>query len=198
MHSCSVGCKQMKTSHIHGVASIWSSLLTIYTEVFSFFCFTEDIDSNDSGIDESELIYHVNEITNQRRLCIPVSMVKEVFKIAHDSGHPGFNRCFQIVASSWYIRGMSKRFRSYFYHCPQCLMLQTRRHQLYGALQPIESPPVPYHTITLDFILALPTSKGGFNAMLTAASKFSGKDFNIEKIAPENLNERCIWYLEGL
>ena len=56
-------------------------------------------------------------------------------------------------------------------------MLQTRRHKLYGALQPISSPPVPFHTLTLDFILALPTLETPdlFNTILSVTCKFSGR-----------------------
>jgi hypothetical protein len=35
------------------------------------------------------------------------------------------------------------------------------------------APPIPYHTVTIDFILGLPTSREGFDACLAIVDKFS-------------------------
>ena len=40
-------------------------------------------------------------------------------------------------------------------------------------MQPILSPPWPFHTITLDFILGLPTSIEGFDCVMSVTDKFS-------------------------
>lgn len=48
-----------------------------------------------------------------------------------------------------------------------------RRHPPYGSLQPIQSPPVPFFTLTLDFILALPLSPEGYNVLMSVTCKFS-------------------------
>ena len=119
------------------------------------------------------LIFHKNKFTGIERLCIPRPVIKQVLEIAHGDGHPGFERCFQTVAKSWYIHGLSKHLRDYIRHCPDCLLLQTRRHRPYGSLQPIESPSVPFETLTLDFILAMPLSDEGFDCAMTVTDKFT-------------------------
>ncbi len=123
--------------------------------------------------DKAKLLYHVNRLTNVHRLCIPPSVATDILGIAHGEGHPGFSRCFEIISRSWFIRGLTKLLRSFIRHCPECLALQTRRHPPYGSLQPIESPPVPFFTLTLDFVLALPLSKEGYNAIMSVTCKFS-------------------------
>lgn len=147
--------------------------------------------------DQSDLIFHVNRLTGVRRLCIPSTVTKDVLALAHGAGHPGFARCFEIVSRAWYIRGLSKLLRAFIRHCPECLILQTRHHLPYGSLQPIDSPPVPFHTITLDFILALPVSTNeDFNAVMSVTCKYSkrvtlipGKDtWTAEKWALALLN----------
>lgn len=40
------------------------------------------------------------------------------------------------------------------------------------TLQPIHSPPCPYHTVTIDFIVGLPEDDG-LDALLAATCKFS-------------------------
>ena len=121
----------------------------------------------------SDGIFHVDRFTGLKRLCIPEPLVKDIFDMAHSEGHPGFDRCYEIVSKSWYIHGLTRLLRSYIRHCPQCLVFQTRRHRPYGSLQPIQSPAVPFHTLTLDFILALPATAEGFDNALTVTDKFT-------------------------
>ena len=123
--------------------------------------------------DKSRLLYHVNRITNVHRLCIPPSVAPDILAVAHEEAHPGFSRCYEIISRSWYVRGLTKLLRAFIRHCPQCLALQTRRHTPYGSLQPIESPPVPFFTLTLDFVLALPLSKDKYNAIMSVTCQFS-------------------------
>ena len=123
--------------------------------------------------DKSRLLYHINKFTNVHRLCIPPFVAPNILAVAHGEGHPGFSCCYEITTRSWYIRGLIKLLRVFIRHCPQCLALQTRRYAPYGSLQPIESPPVPFFTLTLDFVLALPLSKEKYNAIMSVTCKFS-------------------------
>lgn len=132
------------------------------------------------GPDISRLIFHLDRLTGVRRLCIPSSVAPELLAIAYGEGHPGFSRCHEIISRSWFIRGLTKVLRSFIRHCPQCLALQTRRHAPYSSLQPIQLPPVPFFTLTLDFVLALPVSKKSYNALMSVTCKFSKRVTLIE------------------
>lgn len=124
---------------------------------------------------QADLIYHVDLVTRVQRLCIPTSVTSDIFAIAHGQGHPGFQRCFEIISASYYIHRLRHQLRVYIRHCPECLILQTRRHAPYGDLQPISAPWVPYHTITIDFILALPLSPEGFDCAMSVSCKATSK-----------------------
>lgn len=132
-------------------------------------------------IGDDGLIWRVDDYTSDHayapeRLCVPESCVQDFFDIAHDkNGHVGRDKCHEIIARQWYIRGLGRLLREYLRHCPQCQLYQTPRHQPYGALQPILTPPVPYHTISIDFVLALPVSDEGYDCTMTATCKFSRK-----------------------
>ena len=130
--------------------------------------------------DKSQLLFHVNRLSNVHRLCIPPSVAPDILAIAHGKGHPGFSRCYEIITRSWFIRGLTKLLRDFIRYCPECLALQTRRHAPYGSLQPIESPPVPFFTLTLDFVLALPLSKENYNALMSVTCKLSKRMTLIE------------------
>lgn len=109
------------------------------------------------------------------KLCIPEAMDGEVFKQAHDlTHHGGFMRTYDRLIHSVYIRRMVKRLKTYIAHCPECQLNQTKRHPTYGELSPITSPAIPFHTIAMDFIVALPLSRG-HNVLLTITCKFIKK-----------------------
>lgn len=130
--------------------------------------------------DMSKLLYHVSKLTSVYWLCIPLSVAPDILAIAHGEGHPGFSCCYEIIARSWFIRGLTKLLRSFIQHYPQCLALQTRHHPLYGLLQLIESPPVLFFTLTLDFVLVLLLTKKKFNAIISVTYKFSKRVTFIE------------------
>ena len=134
------------------------------------------IDSNKAALpftqDEDGLIWHTGSGTPC--LCIPQGLIGEVLEITHTkAGHPGFERTFERAVGSWYICRLGRHVRDFLHHCPECLVYQTHHHSPYGSLQPIQSPSVPFHTITLDFVLALPKSKNGFDTVMSVTCKFS-------------------------
>ena len=121
-----------------------------------------------------ELVYYLAG-DGKQRLCIPKAMQGEVFKLAHDqTHHGGFQRTYDRLCHSVYIRRMVKHLKHYIEHCPECQLNQTKRHRPYGELNPIISPPIPFHTIAMDFVVGLPLSKG-CNALLTITCKFTKK-----------------------
>ena len=118
------------------------------------------------------LLYFADE--GRLRLCIPASVEKEVFQLAHDElGHPGYARTHERLTDGVYILNMPKRLHDFIRHCPHCQMNQTPRHRPYGALQPILAPGRPFHTLTIDFILALPLSHNGEDCLMSVTCKAS-------------------------
>ena len=107
------------------------------------------------------LIYHVHEAnghgSGEPRLCISENCQKDVFKVAHDDNfHAGQHRAYRRLVETVYMPSMSRKLRLYLRHCPACQLNQTKRHSPYGELAPISTSPLPFHTIAMDFILALP------------------------------------------
>jgi len=107
------------------------------------------------------------------RLCIPKALDGEIFETVHDGQfHMGFHRMYPRIQNQYYIRKLEKRLRQYLTHCEKCQELQTKRHQPYGSLQPISTTAVPFHTITIDFILALPDTDD-LNSIMSVTCKFT-------------------------
>lgn len=132
--------------------------------------------------DKTKFLYHVNKVTGIYHLCIPPSVALDILAIAHEERHLGFSCCYKIIAHSWFIQGLTKLLQAFIHHCFQCLALQTRRHVPYGSLQRIKSPPVPFFTLTLDFVLTLPVSANEYNTLMLITCKFSKRITLIEGV----------------
>lgn len=129
-----------------------------------------------SGIDfhyRDGLIYHQEgrDEDARERLCLPQALEGEIFSIAHDrSSHAGFHRCYQRIAETLYFLRLAAHLRVYIKKCHACQLNQTRRHLPYGALVPMEPTMLPFHTIAIDFVLALPDCRG-MTCLLTLTDK---------------------------
>ena len=126
------------------------------------------------------LIYYVfGDNDSKDRLCIPASIEEEVFRMAHDlSSYGGFYRVYDRLVNSVFVRHLAKRFRVYIEYCFKCQLHQTKRHSLYGSLQSIDTPAISFHTVAIDFILAL-SSIDGYDCVMTVTCKFIKKFMTI-------------------
>jgi hypothetical protein len=126
-----------------------------------------------------DLIYRTNQVFIKhvyefRRLCISFNTISDILHIAHSDNHSEFVKCIDIVFSSWYIHDLFRHLREYLRHCSQCQIFQTRRHKSYDALQSILISNVFFHTITIDFILALSKFiSNNFDTVMFTICKFS-------------------------
>ena len=136
---------------------------------------TDRLDTSD-GIEfvlEGSQIYYAPGGTTPR-LCIPWRLEKRIYALAHDSNHHcGFHRAYARIAGSLYIRHLAKRLRRYIKYCKKCMEGQTMRHAPYGELKPINTMALPFHTITIDFIVSMPETPDGMDAILSTTDKFS-------------------------
>ncbi|KAI3272225.1 hypothetical protein DTO003C3_10361 [Penicillium roqueforti] len=100
-------------------------------------------------------------------------MTQEIFNLVHDEQmHQGFDRAWHKLRGITFYKG-AKLLKQYIEHCPICLEHRIRRHRPYGSLQPIIALPIPFHTITLDLIVAMPISTDGYDAAMTMTDKFT-------------------------
>ena len=79
------------------------------------------------------------------------------------------------MSESLYIRKLYTTIREFIRHCPDCQTMASPRHSPYGSMQPIATPAAPHHTITSDFVLALPQSPppDSFDSVMSVTDKFS-------------------------
>ena len=96
--------------------------------------------------------------------------------MAHDDmAYLGFHRAFARLVDSVYLHKMARRLGKYIEACPQCELNQVVRHKPYGSLNLIQCTDIPYHTVAMDFVVALPRQLYGQDALLICTCKASKK-----------------------
>lgn len=106
---------------------------------------------------ESDLVFH------KGRLYVPPSLRLDILASRHDSvlaGHPGRTRTLQFIARDYSWPGMVTFVRRYVAACDTCARIKAPRHKPYGLLQPLDIPMRPWASISMDFIVKLPSSHG--------------------------------------
>jgi hypothetical protein len=96
---------------------------------------------------------------------------KAVLEAYHDSltaGHLGVAKTLLAVCQNYWWPGMRVFIQSYVRGCMKCQENKTKTHPNKPPLQPILPDPQarPFSTITMDFVVKLPTSQG-YNSILT-------------------------------
>ena len=100
-----------------------------------------------------------SHVYESHRLCISHSAIQNILIVVHDDSHSDFARCYEKIATFYYIRDLIRYLRNYLKHCSKCQTYQTRRHKFYDSLQFIFISNIFFHIIIIDFILILSKSR---------------------------------------
>jgi len=126
------------------------------------------------------LLYYQDSNDNRYRLCVPRMYLKEVLALAHDAdGHFGISKTYSRLVSGFFAPRLLKQVKLYIKYCPRCAINKIVYDKPHGELQPIRTPPEPLHTLTMDFIVGLPTTtlfghgEELFDCILSITCKFS-------------------------
>ena len=113
------------------------------------------------------------------RVCVPTSRLKAIVRFAHEqNAHAGIFKTFHHLRSTFFSPRMKAMVEQVLAECTSCRENKTMNHPEYGltrAVQPSSS--IPFDTIAIDWVTALPESGGDeygpYNAFFTVTDKFS-------------------------
>ena len=156
---------------------IINNYVNCYLKIIDFIITKNELDFYATSffyVFKRDFLYYKN-FEKGLRFCIPDSMAKEVFEQTYDqSGHLGFAATHERIIEGFYIFKLSEKLRDYIKNCSQCELNQTFHHLFYEILQSIISFSKPFHTITIDFIVALfESKKNKFDCVMSVTDKFS-------------------------
>lgn len=116
-------------------------------------------------------------LTWKGRLYVPDcgSLRLRILQDCHDrplAGHPSRAKTLAAVSRYFYWPRMSEFVAKFVRSCETCARTKPRRHAPYGFLQPLPLADRPWRSVSADFIVFLPRSRG-FDAILVIVDRFS-------------------------
>lgn len=87
-------------------------------------------------------------------------------------GHSGFLRTYRRLADNFYWIGMKRSVQDFVKLCDVCQRQKYQAQSPAGLLQPLDIPNQIWEDISLDFVTALPKSKG-FDSILVVVDRLS-------------------------
>lgn len=120
---------------------------------------TRDKDAHDEYTIEDGLLFY------QGRIAVPAdeAIKRDILVTCHDSvtaGHFGTFKTHELVSRSYHWPKLRQFVKKYVTSCDTCQRNKSSRHKPYGLLQPLPVPVLPWSSISMDFIVQLPESKG--------------------------------------
>ena len=107
---------------------------------------------------------------------VPKELQEEVLRLHHDtptSGHFGVTKTMDMVGRHFWWPKMKSTVEEYIRTCDSCQRYKSRRSKPHGLLSPLAVPDERWDVITMDFIMDLPKSPQGNDALLVVVDKLT-------------------------
>ena len=91
-----------------------------------------------------------------------LDLKKTIFEAEHDSivaGHMGMDKTAELIRRNFFWPKMVEEIEDYVRSCEDCQKNKASRHKRHGTLHPLELSYSPWDSISMDFIVALPSLK---------------------------------------
>eukprot|EP00253_Pinus_taeda_P023337 PITA_23337 len=112
----------------------------------------------------------------KNQLCIPVcSMRENLIKEKHSgglSGHFGTEKTLEQLNRFYFWPRMKSEVEKYVRNCKVCQYAK-ERSQNTGLYIPLPIPDRPWDMISMDFVLGLPKTQGGYDSIFVVVDRFS-------------------------
>ena len=104
----------------------------------------------------NSFIYYIDDVNDQKCLCISAHFEKKIFKFIHDhQHHDEFHHIYEHIAVSLFLYHLIRHLKTYILYCSECQLNQTKQYTFYELLQSIITFLILFHIIIMNFILIL-------------------------------------------
>ena len=137
-----------------------------------------------------------------RRLCVPEveDLKREIMEEAHSSTyamHPGSTKMYRTLRDHYWWRRMKREIAEFVSRCLTCQQIKAEHQKPAGLLQPLPIPEWKWERITMDFVVGLPRTQSGHDAIwvivdrLTKSAHFLAvkNTYPLEKLAQIYVDE---------
>ena len=119
---------------------------------------------------------------------------REIMEEAHSSAyamHPGSTKMYRTLRDHYWWRGMKREIAEFVSRCLTCQQIKAEHQKPAGLLQPLPTPEWKWERITMDFVVELPRTQSGHDAIwvivdrLTKSTHFLAvkNTYPLEKLA---------------
>lgn len=117
-------------------------------------------------------LYYLN------RLCVPTNSTfkDQILWECHNtpfSGHPGLNKTYEKIKSSFFWPQMKHDVKNYVRECLDCQKVKVEHKRIPGELQSLDVPLKKWESISMDFITKLPTTRGGYDTLFVVVDRLT-------------------------
>jgi len=139
-----------------------------------------------SDVSEKQLSRARNFVLEDGRIylkrdhCLAIPNNKEIrtriLNEGHDiiiAGHVGMDKTYDNVANRFYWPKMTKDISKYVLSCDSCQQNKSVNRQPAGLLQPLAIPSTQWEQVTMDFVVQLPLTKQGHDAIVVFIDKLT-------------------------
>ena len=114
----------------------------------------------------------------QDRLCVPANdkLKEKILNEAHNSWHsvhPGETKMYQDLKLSFWWNRMKKEVALYVAKCFTCQRVKNLHQRPAGLTQPLDVLEWKWESISLDFVMGLPTTQKGMNAIWVVVDRLT-------------------------
>jgi transposase InsO family protein len=112
------------------------------------------------------------------RLCVPqkAQVKEEILREAHRTRytvHPGENKMYQDLKKGYWWKRMKVDVARYVASCGVCQRVKAEHKRPAGKLQSLKVPVWPWEDITMDFVVGLPRTPKGRDAIWVVVDRLS-------------------------
>ena len=135
------------------------------------------------------------------RLFVPLSLREDVLKESHQSQftvHPGGTKMFHDVARNFWWNGMKKDIAAFVSRCLTCQQVKAEHKHPGGLLQPLPVPEWKWEHITMDFVVGLPRSRRGNDAIWVIVDRLTKSAHFISIKVTDTVDKLCQRYLNEI
>ena len=115
---------------------------------------------------------------NQRLVVVPNDdqLRHDILTRCHSdplSGHPGVSRLVDLVRRTFWWSSLVRDAARFVERCDTCQRNKPLSGKPHGLLQPLPVPDAPWDSVSLDYVVALPKTEGGYDAVLVLVDRLT-------------------------
>lgn len=123
------------------------------------------------GKAEGFAIHEDGSIRYKGRWCVPQKceeLKQKIMSEGHNttySVHPGGDKLYKDLKKMFWWPGMKRAVAEFVSKCLTCQKVKSEHKRPQGKIQPLDIPTWKWDSISMDFVVALPRSRGGNNTI---------------------------------